>query len=445
MTDELLNIASDVVARATAMGATAADALAINSDDTEVSVRHGTVEKLERAQAREIGLRVFVGQSSAMVCGSALESAALDRLVERCYHMAKLAPPDPFAGLATPEQFATHLPDLDLVSTKEHDADWLKALAIATENAALGVAGVTQINGAGASASRRAVGLVTSEGFAKGYARTNVGFSVSAIAGSGTGMERDYDYSSAAHVEDLDTAENIGRSAGERAVRRLNPLKIASQAVPVIFDRRVATSLISHLLSAINGAAIARGTSFLKSDMGKVIFNNTVQIIDDPLRVRGPSSRPFDGEGLAVQQRALIDQGVLTGWLLDLHAARQLGMGATGNGARGLASPPSPSASNVHMAAGTTALADMIKGISKGLLVTELIGHGGNIVTGDYSRGASGFWIENGEIAYPVSEITIAGNLRDMFAHLTPADDLIFRGSMNAPSCLVEGLTLAGR
>lgn len=445
MNSELLDLAQDVVTRASRLGATAADALAIASDDIEISVRHGVVEKLERAEMREVGLRVFVGQSSAMVCGSAVDSAALDRLVERCEAMAKLAPADAFAGLAPADLFAGDTPDLDLLSDQDQSADWLKALAIDAENAALGVTGVAQISSAGASSSRRNIALVTSNGFARGYGRTGVGFSVSPIAGEGTAMERDYDYSSACHAADLETAEAIGINAGKRAVRRINPRKVSSQSVPVIFDRRVATSLIGHLLSGISGSAIARGTSFLREDMGKALFAPSVSIIDDPLRMRGSSSRPFDGEGLAVHRRALIDCGVLTQWLLDLSSARQLNLPPTGNGSRGLASPPSPSSSNVHMAAGNVALAHMMAGIKQGLLVTELIGNGGNMITGDYSRGASGFWIENGEVTYPVSEITIAGNLRDMFARLTPADDLIFKGSTNAPSCLIEGLTLAGR
>jgi PmbA protein len=445
MTTELLDLAQDVVSRAKRLGASSADALAITSDNIEISVRHGVVDKLERAELREVGIRVFVGQASAMVCGSAADSGALERLVERCVAMAKLAPADPYAGIATPDLFAGDAPALDLVSDEQHSADWLKALAIDAENAALSVAGVAQISSADASSSRRDVALVTSNGFARFYGRTGVGFSVSPIAGEGAGMERDYDYTSACHASDLESAETIGINAGNRAVRRLNPRKVSSQSVPVIYDRRVATSLIGHLLSGINGSAIARGTSFLREDMGKALFAPSVTIIDDPLRVRGSGSRPFDGEGLAVHRRSLIDQGVLTQWLLDLSAARQLNLAPTGNGSRGLASPPSPTSSNVHMAAGTVPLGDMIASISQGLLVTELIGNGGNMITGDYSRGASGFWIENGEVAYPVSEITIAGNLRDMFAKLTPADDLIFKGSTNAPSCLVEGLTLAGR
>jgi PmbA protein len=445
MIPDLLSLAEDAVKKALAAGASAADGLAIDRSDTEIALRHGVVEKLERSEARELGLRVFAGQSSATICGSVLDGPALARMAERAVAMARLAPPDPHAGLAGAEQLATRIPDLDLADSNSPGAEDLKAAALAAESAALSVKGVTRINSAGASHSARSLALVTSAGFARGYARTSGGFSVSAIAGDGTGMERDYDYTMATHWSDLDAPEKVGRMAGERAVRRLAPRKVSSRPVPVIFDRRVAASLLGHLSSAINGHAVARGTSFLKDKMGQRLFAPGVTVVDDPLKPRGAASRPFDGEGLATMARQLIQDGSLTGWLLDLHAARQLGLAPTGNGARGLTSPPSPTSSNLTMLAGTVPVEDMVRGLKEGLLVTELIGTGANLVTGDYSRGATGFWIENGEIAYPVSEVTIAGNLLSMFAALTPANDLVYRGAVNAPSCLVEGLTLAGR
>jgi PmbA protein len=445
MTDDLLNIAADVMARALKLGATAADAMAVERRDTEVSIRQGVVEELVQAEATEIGLRVFAGNSSAMIAGSVLTSEALQRLAERCVAMAKLAPPDPHSGLASPEQLAKGDIDLDLVSADYASADQLKAMATEAENAALSVPGVSRSNGAGASASDATIALVASNGFSRSYRRTGFGMSASVIAGEGTGMERDYDGTSANHFSDLETPEKIGRTAGERAARRVNPRKLSSRSVPVIYDRRVASSLIGHLAGAINGGSIARGVSFLKEDLGKAIFKSGINIIDDPLRPRGPSSRSFDGEGLPVQRRTLIEKGVLTGWVLDLRSARQLGLSPTGNGARGLASPPSASTSNLHLEAGTDSPEDMIKGIGTGLLITEFIGSSINSATGDYSRGASGYWFENGEILYPVSEITVAGNLREMFLSLTPANDLLFRGSTNAPSCLIEGMTIAGR
>ncbi len=440
MIDELLTIAADVVVRARKMGATAADALAMESRSTEVSINNGIIEKLEQSESRDIGLRVFVGESSAIISGSVFDAVSLDKLVERVIAMAKLAPPDPFAGLADASLLATDVPDLDLLSPDEITAAQLQSMAERVEAMALAVPGVTKSSGAGASSSHGGFGLVTSNGFAKGYARNGVGMSVSVVAGEGTGMERDYDGHGATYLADLESVEKIGTTAGERAVKRLNPRKLNSQSVPIIYDRRVATSLVSHCLNAINGAAIARGTSFLKGDLGKQLFRERINIVEDPLRKRGSSSRPFDGEGLPTQRRNIIDKGILTNWILDLRSARKLNLSPTGQGSRG-----GPSTSNIYMEAGDETPDAMVRSLKKGLLVTEFIGSTINPVTGDYSRGASGYWIENGEIVYPVSEITIGGNLREMFKSMMPANDLIFRGSFSVPSCLVEGMTIAGK
>ena len=444
MTDDLLNLANDVIARARKLGADSCDALAIDAQGTDIEMREGEIEKLERTESRGLGLRVFIGQSSALISGSVFTTESLDRLAETAVAMARATPPDSFAGLAPSELLAKGMPKLDLISSYLPESDKLKALALEVEGAALAVKGVTKSGGASASAAQRKIALVTSAGFGQTYGRTSVSLSVSVIAGEGTGMERDYDYSAACHFEDLKTPQEVGKSAGERAVKRLRPRKIASQSVPVIYDKRVASSLIGHLSSAINGAAIARGTSFLKSQMGQQIFSKGISIVDDPLRLRGLASRPFDGEGLTCSKRELIADGVLTGWVLDLRSARQLGLAPTGNGSRGLSSPPGPSTSNLHLEPGQLSPEQMIASIQKGLYITELIGNSVNMVTGDYSRGASGFWIENGQLAFPVSEITIAGNLRDMFMTLEPANDLIFKSSTNAPSCRIEGLTIAG-
>ncbi len=444
MTDDLLSLAEDLLARAKKQGADSADALAIDAQGTDIEMREGEIEKLERTESRGVGLRVFIGQSSAMISGSVFTADSLDRLAETAVAMARATPTDSYAGIAAPELLAKDLPELDLVSSYLPDSGKLKALSLEVERAALAVQGVSKSGGAGASASQREIALVTSAGFAQSYQRTGISFSVSAIAGEGTGMERDYDYTAACHFEDLKTPEEIGKNAGERAVKRLNPRKIASQAVPVIYDRRVSSSLLGHLSSAINGAAIARGTSFLKDKMDQQIFAKGIAIIDDPLRLRGMASRPFDGEGLASHKRALIADGILTGWVLDLRSARQLGLPPTGNGSRGLGNPPGPSTSNLHLEPGLLSPGQMIATIQQGLYITELIGNSVNLVTGDYSRGASGFWIEHGQLAYPVSEITIAGNLRDMFLSLDPANDLVFKSSTNAPACRVEGLTIAG-
>ncbi len=439
MTDDLLSLAGEAVAHAVRLGADAAHAVAADGRSTEISILDGKVEKVEQAEARDISLKVYAGKSSASISGSVLTTEAIRRLAENALRMAKLAPPDPYAGVADPAQLATEIPELDLAANDLPDPQKLEELARRAEAAGLAVKGVTKSSGAGASRSETSVGIVISNGFAQGYRRTGTGVSMSAIAGEGLGMQRDYDYTSAVHFVDLRDPETIGRNAGERAVKRVDPRKVKSQSVPVIYDRRVASGLIGHLLGAINGAAIARGTSFLKDQMGQQIFGPHITVVEDPHMLRGHGSRPFDGEGLACHRRNLIDAGVLTGWVLDLRSARQLGLAPTGQGSRG-----GPSTSNVFLPAGAQSPEEQIRDIGQGLYVTELIGSSINNVTGDYSRGASGFWIENGELTYPVSEITIAGNLKDMFRTLVPASNLEFRSSVNAPNCLIEGLTIAG-
>ncbi len=444
MTIDLLTVANDLVQMALKAGATSADAMAISSLSQGVSLRHGVIEEFEQSESQDVGLRVFVGQSAALISGSVLTKDGLQRLVERSIAMAKLAPPDPYSGIAEPSQLAKEFPDLDLVSKTEKTMEELKALAERAENAGLAIKGVTRSNGGSASSSKRLVAMAASNGFARAWERTSFSNSASVVAGEGTAMERDYDGHGASHFEDMESPEKIGTTAGERAVARLNPRKIASQRIPVLYDRRVASSLVGHLLGGINGSSIARGTSFLKEDLGKVLFAPNVTLVEDPHRLRGPASRPCDGEGLPTVKRNIIDQGVLTTWIMDLRAARQLGLPPTGHGARGLTSPPSASTSNIHMEAGGRSPEEMMKDFGTGLLVTEFIGSTINMVTGDYSRGASGFWIENGEKAYPVSGITVAGNLRDMFKALEPASDLIFRGGMNVPSCFLGEMTIAG-
>jgi len=306
------------------------------------------------------------------------------------------------------------------------------------------VKGVAKSGGASASAGIGGMVLVTSHGFKGSYVRSSHSVSAMAIAGEGTGMERDYDFSSALHAGDLEAPEKIGRSAGERAIKRLNPRKVETRRVPVVFDPRIAGSLVGHLASAINGASIARKTSFLRDRMGERLFRPGIRIIDDPLRRRGLRSRSFDGEGVAGRMLAVIDDGVLKSWFLDSATARELSLSTTGHASRGVSSSPSPSATNLHLEAGSVTRAELIADIEDGFYVTDLIGMGTNLVTGDYSRGASGFWIENGKKAWPVSGITVAGNLKDMFLNLTPANDLQFKSSTNAPTVRIEGMTIAG-
>jgi PmbA protein len=409
-----------------------------------VSYRLGKLEDVERAESYDLGLRVFVGQKVAFVSSTDFSAAALAALPGRAVTMAKLAPEDRYAGLAPTDRLAKAIPELDLEDAAEPSAETLIERARSVEGAALAVKGVTNSEGGGASFSRSAIALATSSGFYGRYAGTSHGIGVAVLAGEGTGMERDYDHASARHAADLRGAAEIGRTAGEKAVKRLNPRSMKSQNVPVVFHPDEAAGLLGHFAGAISGVAIARGVSFLKDRLGQAIFPSGLNIIDDPHRIRGLRSKPFDGEGVANRRRALIENGVLTSWMLDCASARQLGLETTGHAARGTGGPPSPSSTNLYLEAGKLSAKELIADIKQGFYVTELMGMGVNGVTGDYSRGAAGFWIENGEIAFPVSEVTIAGNLKDMFASLTPASDLEFRHGTNAPTVRIEGMTLAG-
>lgn len=425
-------------------GADAADALYVEGVSSSVSYRLGKLEDVERAESYDLGLRVFVGQKVAFVSSTDFAADALSALPGRAVTMARLAPEDRYAGLAPADRLAKSIPELDLEDAAEPGADTLIERARGAEGAALAVKGVTNSEGGGASFSRSAIALATSTGFYGRYAGTSHGIGVAVLAGEGTGMERDYDHASARHAGDLRSAEEIGRTAGEKAVKRLNPRSMKSQTVPVVFHPDEAAGLLGHFAGAISGVAIARGVSFLKEQMGQAIFAPGINVIDDPHRRRGLRSKPFDGEGVANQRRALIEDGVLTSWMLDCASARQLGLQTTGHAARGTGGPPSPSSTNLYLEAGKLSAKELIADIKRGFYVTELMGMGVNGVTGDYSRGAAGFWIENGEIAFPVSEVTIAGNLKDMFTSLTPASDLEFRHGTNAPTVRIEGMTLAG-
>jgi PmbA protein len=443
----LEQIAERLVEAARRHGADAADAVAVRGISQSIEVRDGSVEASQRSEGDNVGLRAFVGRRQAVVSTNDLSgrgNGLVDTIAERVVAMARAAPEDRFAGLAEPQWLARNLPDLDLLDEAMPSVQDLEALALAAERAATAVEGVTKSGGASASAGIGGMVLVTSSGFRGAYLGSRHGVSIEAIAGEGTTMERDYDFASARHGADLEAAEKIGRVAGERAVKRLNPRKVTTRRVPVVFDQRVAASLVGHLSSAINGAAIARKTSFLQHDMGKEIFGPAVTIIDDPLRPRGLRSQPFDAEGVATSRRALVENGVLKSWILDCASARELGLTTTGHAQRGVSSVPSPGATNLHLAAGNVTPHELIEDIADGLYVTDLIGMGANTVTGDYSRGAAGFWIERGELTYPVSEVTIAGHLRDMFRSLVPASDLVFRHGINAPTVRVEDLTVAG-
>ena len=427
-------------------GADAADVLVTGGESVEVDVREGQVEHVEQADDASLGLRVLVGQRQAVVSLGDPQHADFAEVADRAVAMARAAPKDPYIGLAAPEEVADDWPDLDLACHHLPDIEALTARALAAEEAALAVSGVRKSVGAGASASRAVVYLAASNGFGGGYARTGVGLSAAVIAGEGADMQRDYAYDSKTHDEDLRRPEDVGREAGERAVKRLHPQKPESLAnACVIFEQRIAGSIAGHLASAINGRAIARGASFLKDHMDDRIMGPEVQVLDDAHMRRGPASKPFDGEGLPTTVLEVVVDGYLREWILDLASARQLGLASNARAARSLAEPPAPAPTNFNIMNGTQTAAELIGHVKRGVLVTELIGMGVNLITGDYSRGASGFWIENGEIAHPVSEMTIAGNLKDMFLHLTPADDLRIVGAKNAPTLLVEGMTIAGQ
>lgn len=439
-----LDLLGELLDRARGAGCDDADAVLLSQTALSVQRRLGRTEHLERAEGHDLGLRVFIGKRSAIVSATSVDPAHFRTLAERAVAMARVVPEDPFGGLAdlsAPPQDATAL---DLVDSTELDAASLAERAAQAEEAALAVAGVTNSEGADASCSRTKFFLATSAGFAGCYGRTSHSISATAVAGAGTGMQRDYDYTSGCHLADLDSPATIGRSAAERALARLRPTRPRTNQMTVVYDPRVSGSLLGSLLAAINGAAVARGTSFLKERLGEQIFGPTITIRDNPHRRRGPRSRLFDGEGVPTSPRALVDGGRITTWLLDSRSGRQLGMHTTGHAARSAGSPPSPAPTNLYLEPGQETPTQLMADIREGLYVTEMIGGGVNGVTGDYSRGASGFMIRNGSIAEPVAEITVAGHILDAFKTLRPANDLTFRRGVDAPTIRVEGLIVAG-
>jgi PmbA protein len=442
MTD-YLSLVSDLIRQARTAGADAADAVLVNGTSLSVTSRQGKIEHLERSEGHDLGLRVFIGRRAAIVSSSSLDPAGFANLAERAVAMAKVVPEDPYAGLA--DTWAP--PDtmnLDMADPADPDPDSLAARAAAAEEAAYSVHGVTNTEGAEAGYGRNEIVLVTSAGFAGHRTGTSHSISATALAGAGTEMQRDYDYHSTVYLADLDDPVKIGKSAGERAITRLNPTRPKTAKIPVVFDPRVAGGLLGHLSSAINGAAVARGTSFLKEKLHQRIFAPGINIYDDPRRVRGLRSRVFDGEGTPTKAWALIEDGILTTWLLDSRSARQLSMTSTGHASRGTGGPPSPSTSNLYLAAGTMTPQALMADIQEGLYITEMIGMGVNGVTGDYSRGAAGFMIRDGALAEPVAEVTVAGNLTEMFANMVAASDLVFRRGTDSPTVRIDGMTMAG-
>jgi PmbA protein len=438
---KLVDQVAGLVEAARKAGADAADAVAVRGRSSSVSVRLGKVESTQSSESDDIALRVFVGRRVASVSATAASDPAA--LAERAVAMARVSPEDPYQGLAEPALLARTIRDLDLFDAAEVPAERLREDALAMEEAALAVKGVTNSAGAGASAGLGGLVLATSHGFVGQYVGSRFSRSASVIAGEGTAMERDYDFSSRLHFADLDAPGTIGRKAGERAVKRLNARKAKTGPVTVVCDPRVARGIAGHLAGAINGAAVARRTSFLRDMMGRQVASKAITVTDDPLRVRGPASRPFDGEGVEGEALDMVKDGVLRHWFLSTSAARELGLATNGRGVRSGTSV-SPGSTNLAIEPGTATPEALIGAVRSGFYVTEVFGQGVNMVTGEYSRGASGFWIENGEITYPVSEVTIASNLKDMFLAMTPASDIDRNFGTAAPTLVIEGMTLAG-
>ena len=432
----------DLLAQAKRAGADAADAVLFSGTSLSVSRRLGKTEHVERQEGRDLGLRVFLGDRSAIVSASAMDPAAFADMAQRAVAMARVVPADPFAGLG--EVHPVPESDLDLADSYEPDVKALERQAAEAEDAARSVPGITNSEGGDASYSRAFSILATSRGFVGRNIRTTYSISATAIAGAGIDMQRDYDYTSNIHHADLADPAGIGLSAAERALARMHPGRPKTAKLPVVYDPRVSGSLIGHFSGAINGASVARGVSFLKDRMGERVFAPGITIRDDPRRRRGLRSRLFDGEGQPTSARDFIADGVLTSWVLDLRSAKQLGLTTTGHASRGTSGPPSPSMTNLFLAAGTESPAELMADISEGLYVTELIGSGISPTTGDYSRGAAGFMIRDGAIAEPVAEITIAGNLIEMFAILRPANDLVFKRGTDAPTIRIDGMMMAG-
>lgn len=446
MSDKLQSLTQALLEAARKAGAESADALAVEGTSVSIDIRAGKLEQAERSEGIELGLRVLIGGRQACVSVSDTSARTIADVAERAVAMAREAPVDPNVGLADPGQLARgwDIAALELYdASPEPEAAALEAAARRAEAAAMAQGGIAQVE-ASAGYGQRQMYLAASNGFSGGYGRTSHSVSAVAFTGQGTAMERDYAGESRIFQADMPSPESIGQLAGERALQRAGARKPVTGTYPVLYDERIASSLIGHLLSAINGTSITRGSSWLRDALGTQVLPSGLSVIEDPMRIRIPGSRPFDAEGLPTARRDIVQDGVLTGWTLDLATGRQLGMASTANASRGTSAPPSPSTSNIDLTPGAFSRADLIGQMGTGLLVTSMIGSSINGTTGDYSRGASGFWVENGEITYPVNECTIAGNLRDMLLRIIPANDARAHLSTRVPSILIEGMTLAG-
>ncbi|MBB2201171.1 TldD/PmbA family protein [Gluconacetobacter tumulisoli] len=445
MTHDPLDLIGTLIGKARIAGADAADAVYMARTSHAVQIRNGRTEDLERSETTDLGLRVFVGRQSAIVSATGLDPERFDQLVDQALAMARVVPEDPHSGLSPQAQTGfVDAAGLDLLDPARPGTAELLDRARAAEDAAMAVTGVTNSNGGSASAGLSEIVLMTSAGFSGRYARSSHSVSASVLAGQGTGMQRDYDFHATVHLEDLDDPAVIGRSAGERAVARLNPTRPRTGSMPVVFDPRVSSSLLGHLAGAVNGSAIARGTSFLKDRMGQRIMPAGIDVLDNPARPRGLSAHPFDGEGVRTGELVIVEDGILRNWALDSRSARQIGLAANGRASRGTSAPPAPSLGSLYARPGAPAPGELMADIAEGLYITEMMGSAINGLTGDYSRGAAGFMIRNGVLAEPVAELTVAGNLNDMFARLVLASDLEFRRGINAPTIRIDGMMIAG-
>jgi PmbA protein len=440
-----LDFLDALVKRSLQNGADEADAVLVNNHSRSIRTRFGDVEAIEERQSENVGLRLVSGKRQAVVSFAKTVNSSIDDFVTRASAMAQNVPFDQYCGLAERTQICDFDEDLETDEPGTPDIAVLKDRALTAETSALAVDGITNSEGAESSWGRDSFSIVGSNGLAKTRSRSWNTLFVSVLAGSASNMQRDYDHATSVFASQMTDPSTVGKTAATRAVNRLNPIKKHTQKVPVVFENRIARSLVGHFLTAINGSAVARGTSFLKDKINELTFSKLVSIIDDPLIKRGMGSRPFDAEGISSTRCSLVDNGVIKSWILDLRTARQLRMETTGHASRSVSAAPSPAASNVYLCPTETSVSKLIRDIKQGFFVTELIGFGVNNVTGDYSRGASGFWIENGELAYPVSEVTISGNLNDMFMNMFPASDLEFRSTINSPTIRIENMTVAGQ
>jgi PmbA protein len=443
MTDKNLLFIEQVIDKTKKQGANVVEVMMGDSASTSADIRNGKIDQFERSESKGFGIRAIAGDRQAVVYSSDFSDMAVDTLISKLGSMLKVLPADPYIAYNS-KDFVKNIIDIDKFDSFEPTPQQLIDIATECAESAMSVKGVTNSDGANCSHSRGKTYIVSSEGFAHSYESTSSAISASAIAGTENGMETDYDYDSKAYFSDLLTPQEIGKKAGERAVEKLNPVKIKSGKLPIIFDPRVSNGYLYILASAINGSAIARGTSFLKDKMGEDLFPKGFNVYDDPHILRGPRSKPFDGEGHENNKLTIIEDGRLKQWILDLSTAKRLGLTTNGRAARGMASIPNPSCTNLYFAPGKISPNDLIKSVKKGIYVNDLIGSGANIVSGDYSEGASGFMIEDGELTFPVSEITIAGKFLDMFKNMTLANDLTHKYGIDSPTMMIDGMTIAG-